>query len=140
MRYLDNLLDWGDMLFGQYTRESINEARMLYVEAWNVLGRRPESLGRLILPPDSVYDDMRAAPGAEYDMLMELEHSRTAQLSFAASLLRTPNEAQAQPYFFIPPNHELEQYCMRVPDRLYKIRPVIDVLRMNDHLAWLHPP
>ena len=27
MAYIDNLLDWGDMLFGQYTHESINEAR-----------------------------------------------------------------------------------------------------------------
>jgi hypothetical protein len=53
MRYVDNLLGWGDMLFGQYTRESINEARMLYVLAWNVLGRRPESLGRRYLLPDA---------------------------------------------------------------------------------------
>ena len=31
MAYVDNLIDWGDMLFRQYTQESINEARMLYI-------------------------------------------------------------------------------------------------------------
>ena len=44
MSYIDNLLDWGDMLFRQYTAESIDEARMLYTLASDLLGeqaRRP---------------------------------------------------------------------------------------------------
>ena len=45
MAYLDNLLDWADMLFGQYTRETIDEARMLYLLAWNVLGRKSGKSG-----------------------------------------------------------------------------------------------
>ena len=140
MAYLDNLLNWADMLFGEYTRESINEARMLYVEAWDVLGRRPESLGRRVLPPDSVYDKMRAPAGADYDMLVQLETNRTAQLSLAASLLLTPNQPQAQPYFFIPPNEELDQYWTRVADRLYKIRQGLNILGVKQPLALFEPP
>ena len=141
MAYLDNLLGWADMLFGQYTRETINEARMLYVEAWNVLGRRPESLGRRILPEASVYDDMRATPGADYDMLMQLENTRMAQLSFAASLLQSPpKEVQAKPYFFIPPNDELDRYWTRVADRLYKIRHGLNILGIKQPLALFEPP
>jgi hypothetical protein len=44
-KYLDNLLDWGDSLFAQDTRESINEATMLYTLAADILGRRPALLG-----------------------------------------------------------------------------------------------
>jgi Tc toxin complex TcA C-terminal TcB-binding domain/Neuraminidase-like domain/Salmonella virulence plasmid 28.1kDa A protein/Putative peptidoglycan binding domain len=45
MKYIDNLLDWGDYLFAQDTMESINEATMLYVLASSILGERPVKLG-----------------------------------------------------------------------------------------------
>jgi len=40
--YLDNLLAWADSLYRRDTRESINEATMLYVLAERILGRRPQ--------------------------------------------------------------------------------------------------
>lgn len=46
MRYIDNLLDWGDYLFTQDTRESINEAEMLYQLAFDILGKRPIKVGK----------------------------------------------------------------------------------------------
>ncbi|MEO8678817.1 MAG: neuraminidase-like domain-containing protein, partial [Vicinamibacterales bacterium] len=39
--YLDNLIAWADSLYRRDTRESINEATMLYVLAERILGRRP---------------------------------------------------------------------------------------------------
>jgi receptor-binding and translocation channel-forming TcA subunit of Tc toxin/ABC toxin-like protein/neuraminidase-like protein len=45
MKYIDNLLDWGDNLFTQFTMESVNEATMLYVMAADILGPRPMELG-----------------------------------------------------------------------------------------------
>ena len=45
MKYIDNLLDWGDTLFAQFTRESVNEATALYVMAADILGERPAELG-----------------------------------------------------------------------------------------------
>ncbi|OQP60444.1 hypothetical protein A3860_33515 [Niastella vici] len=45
MKYIDNLLDWGDYLFAQDTMESINEATLLYVMASEILGKRPAELG-----------------------------------------------------------------------------------------------
>lgn len=45
MKYIDNLLDWGDSLFAQFTMESVNEATMLYMLASTVLGQRPLSAG-----------------------------------------------------------------------------------------------
>lgn len=45
MKYIDNVLDWGDQLFTQDTRESINEATLLYIMAAEILGPRPLELG-----------------------------------------------------------------------------------------------
>ncbi len=45
MKYVDNLLDWGDSLYSQFTMESVNEATMLYVMAVDILGPRPAELG-----------------------------------------------------------------------------------------------
>ncbi|MGN9919479.1 neuraminidase-like domain-containing protein [Micromonospora palomenae] len=45
MKYVDNLLDWADSLFAQFTTESINEATLLYATAQAILGERPARLG-----------------------------------------------------------------------------------------------
>jgi hypothetical protein len=45
MKYIDNLLDWADNLFAQFTMEAVNEATMLYVMAADILGERPAELG-----------------------------------------------------------------------------------------------
>lgn len=45
MKYIDNLLDWGDSLFSQFTMESVNEATLLYAMAADILGERPAQLG-----------------------------------------------------------------------------------------------
>ena len=54
MRYIDNLLDWGDHLFAQDTRESIGEAALLYVMAADLLGERPVQLGTCDLAGDEI--------------------------------------------------------------------------------------
>ncbi len=45
MKYVDNLLDWGDSLFRRDTWESNTEAMMLYQLANNILGKRPQVTG-----------------------------------------------------------------------------------------------
>src|SRR6185312_14067221 len=45
MKYVDNLLDWADSLFTQFTMESVNEATMIYAMAAAILGDRPPRLG-----------------------------------------------------------------------------------------------
>ena len=62
LAYIDNLVAWGDNLFGQNTLESINEATLFYVLAAELLGPRP----RVIEPPaqpleQQSYDQLVAA-------------------------------------------------------------------------------
>lgn len=44
MKYLDNLIAWGDDLFRQDTIETTNEATQLYILALQILGKRPRKL------------------------------------------------------------------------------------------------
>lgn len=60
IHYIQNLLDWGDQLYRQNTRESIVEAEMLYVEAFDLLGQQPEDLGPQSLVPQASYQLVRA--------------------------------------------------------------------------------
>jgi hypothetical protein len=79
MKYVDNLLDWGDSLFNQFTMESINEATMLYVMAQDILGPRPALLGSCgegKLSPKS-YNTIRPGLSDVSDFLVELEAPAT---------------------------------------------------------------
>ena len=74
MKYIDNLLDWGDSLFTQFTMESVNEATMLYVMAADILGPAPEALGpcgEKASDGDTTYASLRADLNDISDILIE---------------------------------------------------------------------
>lgn len=76
MKYIDNLLDWGDYLFAQDTMESINEATMLYVLASDILGKRPSKLGSCKTAEEKymTYSKIHHAIHSESDFLIYLEN------------------------------------------------------------------
>lgn len=150
MSYIDNLLDWGDMLFRQYTRESINEARMLYILAYDLLGEKPKNMGRVILEPTKTYSDFNHYTGQStsetnlnYDFLIDLENTITngmveyeQSLSFAA----TQFDTITNPYFFIKENELFTDYWTRVEDRLAKIRACLNIDGIAQPLPLFQPP
>ena len=76
MKYIDNLLDWGDSKFTEFTMESVNEATMLYVMAADILGPRPPQLGECgegKVKPKS-YAAIEPLLDATSDFLIEMEH------------------------------------------------------------------
>src|SRR5690349_22851783 len=97
MAYIDNLLNWGDLLFRQYTGESIDEARMLYIFAYDLLGARPYDTGPRALRPATTYDDLDGAGGSE----------AVAHLTANGALLEGSGAVHlgvANPYFHVPDN------------------------------------
>ncbi|MEK6675311.1 MAG: neuraminidase-like domain-containing protein [Planctomycetota bacterium] len=58
--YLDVLIGWGDQLFRRDTRESVNEATLLYVLAAKLLGPRPRVIPAPTPPPPQTYRSLRA--------------------------------------------------------------------------------
>lgn len=66
MKYLDNLLDWADNLFEQYTPESTSEARNLYSMVKTILGNKPESTGKCKDAQSFTYSDIRNTSANEF--------------------------------------------------------------------------
>src|SRR5207302_6175324 len=52
MKYIDHHMAWGDFLYRQFTRESVNEATLHYVLCEDILGDRP-----LMFPPQGIVAD-----------------------------------------------------------------------------------
>lgn len=71
MKYIDNILDWGDKLFSQFTMESVNEATMLYVLAADILGERPNKLPKCMQERDRSYNDIKPHLSDVSDFLIE---------------------------------------------------------------------
>jgi hypothetical protein len=59
MKYISNLLAWGDYLFAQDTRDSINQATNLYVMASDLLGPRPIAVGECNTPAPMSFNDIK---------------------------------------------------------------------------------
>jgi hypothetical protein len=83
VKYLDNIISWGDMLFRQDTMESTNEAMQLYVLAAYILGKKPiqiekkESADKSFceLTNGSGFDDFSNALAAfENRIILHLQH------------------------------------------------------------------
>ena len=147
MKYLENLIAWGDSLFRLDTAESINEATQLYVLAGNILGPRPQEVPRHQSAPRMSYRQLKdAGLGAFGNALVELEN----QLPFTRT--PAPAPAPAAPaagtallgigrtlYFCVPRNDQLLGYWNTVADRLFKIRNSQDITGVVRHLALFAP-
>ena len=60
MRYVSNIIAWGDQKFAEDTRESINQATNLYVLASDLLGPRPVAVGDCDTPTPMSFNDIQA--------------------------------------------------------------------------------
>ncbi len=141
MSYIDNLLDWGDMLFRQYTRESINEARMLYVLAYDLLGEQPENLGTRLLSEDTYYSNIDEHSLEFKDIAEEEVTGAIKALPKMSEIVEgTIHNSVKSHYFYIPENSLFLDYWNRVEDRLYKIRHSLNILGIKQALPLFEPP
>lgn len=145
MRYVDNLLDWGDSLFRQDTRESINEAVLLYVLAATLLGPRPQASALRKFEEIGDYDTIRAAfdqlppnDQAIPDFLFQLAPALRDGLSSGS--LTLPHNGRVVTTFCVPENSEFLGYWDRVGDRLFNIRHSLNIDGIFRQLALFQPP
>lgn len=146
--YLDNLIAWGDSLFRQDTRESINEAAQLYVLASLILGRRPRrvpSQGRVA--PQS-YAQLRssldefgnALRDIEADVVFNLTPSPGSAGASGGSRTAAIESLGQSLYFCIPRDDRLLAYWDTVADRLFKIRNSLSLAGVFRQLPLFEPP
>ncbi|WP_437826314.1 neuraminidase-like domain-containing protein [Sorangium sp. So ce1153] len=138
MKYLDNLIAWGDFLFRQDSMESINEATQLYVLAAELLGPRPMKVPPQGKPPLESYAELEKKLDVSADALVELENLVPLQSGGGGSGQDTAPIPML--YFCIPQNDKLLAYWDTVADRLYKIRHCLNIEGVARRLALFEPP
>jgi hypothetical protein len=137
MKYLDNLIAWGDSLFLADTEETINEAVLCYVLAANILGPRPQSMPA---PGGNSPRNYLQLKQAGLDRLSDAMVDLEAQFPFnlasgpgssggSSSGVNGPGDQSGALfgigralYFCVPVNQKLLAYWDTVADRLFKIR------------------
>ncbi len=147
MAYLDNLIDWGDSLFREETRESINDALQLYILAANLLGKRPMEVPPKGRVTAETYATLRADLDAFSNALRRLEADipfdavpEVAPVSSSNSELPTALSLGRTLYFAVPRNDRMLVYWDRVADRLYKIRNSLNLQGVFRQLPLFPPP
>lgn len=148
MKYLDNLIAWGDFLFRQDTIETLNEATQVYVLAANVLGPKPQRVPPRARRTARSYRQLKdAGIDAFGNAMVELENAIPfnssssgggggSGLSGAQSVFGITRSL----YFSIPQNDVLLGYWDTVADRLFKIRHCMNIEGVVRQLALFDPP
>jgi receptor-binding and translocation channel-forming TcA subunit of Tc toxin len=146
MAYLDNLIAWGDFLFRQDTRETINEATQLYVLAANILGPLPQAVPKKGSVRPQTYANLRK----DLDLLGNALSETEPNIPF--DFLPYPGQATDNDrvrihesigkslYFCVPRNDKLLSYWDTVADRLFKIRNSLNIQGIFRHLPLFEPP
>lgn len=141
LKYVDNLILWGDALFRQDTRESLAQATNLYVLASQLLGHRPEMVGTLPPHAPQSFDDIAEHYTDDIpQFLIELENSSLVPASGEGHRYADAPVNDVSAYFCVPENSELTGYWDRVEDRLYKIRHCLNIDGVERALALFAPP
>jgi hypothetical protein len=147
MKYLDNLIAWGDNLFQHDTIESINEATQLYVLAANLLGQRPQRIPQTGSVTAKTFAQLKTQGlDAIGNTFVEMECK--FPLSQGMPKLQGDDPDAAEPlfgigralYFCIPRNDKLLGYWDTVGDRLFKIRNCMNIAGVVRQLALFDPP
>ncbi|MFX1311778.1 MAG: neuraminidase-like domain-containing protein [Promethearchaeota archaeon] len=144
MKYIDNLIAWGDQLFRQDSIESLNEATMLYILAYELLGPRPVKVPELQCEESSynelvIDDPLDPFGNKRVEVLMENFTEMPPKID--------PSYEESEPlpqldifYFCIPHNEKLLEYWNIVEDRLFKIRHCMNIEGITRQLPLFEPP
>jgi hypothetical protein len=148
MKYLDNLIAWGDSLFLQDTIETLNEATLCYVLAANILGPRPQQV-----PQQTVTTAMNFRQLKQLGLDPMGNTLVNLESQFPFNQAQTPAGSTASDdqsgvlfgvartlFFCIPQNQQVLGYWDIVADRLFKIRNSENIQGVFQQLPLFDPP
>lgn len=141
MKYIENLIAWGDQLFRRDTIETINEATQLYVLAAEILGRRPEEIPVRISSRAQTYNALESKLDAFSNALEELVPAPSlADTGTASPDAPPPLTLPGILHFCVPKNDNLLHYWDTVADRLFKLRHCMNIEGVVRQLPLFEPP
>ncbi|MFJ5295501.1 neuraminidase-like domain-containing protein [Pseudomonas sp. NPDC088368] len=138
MLYLNNLIAWGDMLYRQVTRDTLNEAKLLYVRALSLLG--PLSKGRSISRWAPVTLDDAATEGEGTFAALESLGETFAGLVPLQSEQAPWQRLLDQTIFRLPVNTQLLDLWDTLDQRLHNLRHNLTLDGKPMHLALYEVP
>jgi len=151
MKFLDNVIAWGDWYYNQYTAENVSQAEQLYILADLILGPQPQ----VVRPPAS---NQSGAALPTYASLKNIDLFSNALVSVEnlvvapeppQSIVQGTNGTSQLPQFpgvantllfCIPPNDQLLEYWQTVSQRLYNIRHCLNLQGVAQPLPLYGPP
>lgn len=139
-QYIRNLLDWADDLYRQNTRETLEEAHMLYNVASDLLGQRPIDLGTAPAPAVKSLNDLSKVNHQLSDFLVGIEDSLSFTGPINCSPISTPNNDIAGSYFSVPENEQFIQLWDDLENRLYNLRHQLTIDGKPNALPLFQPP
>jgi hypothetical protein len=139
MACIDNIIDWGDYLFSQYTWESITEATMLYIYAYDLLGVKPRDLGKYKTQKPATFEEINKKYQNDIpQFLIDLENVLSSSPDTGVPGTKKPfNDIYT--YFSVPGNTQFMSYWDTVEDRLFKIRHSLNIKGEKELLALFEP-
>jgi hypothetical protein len=161
--YIELLIGWGDQLFRQDTRESVNEATLLYILAAKMLGPRPRTIPVDPSKPTETYRTLPKDADGNLAQFSEAWVTWTDQPGMTMMLpaLAAPSglgvsasqASQLHPpfghltlaslsalAFCIPRNTKIDELHDRVDLRLYRIRNCMNIDGVTRALPYYDPP
>jgi hypothetical protein len=149
MKYLDNLIAWGDSLYAQYTAEMVSQAEQLYIIADMILGPAPDQI-RLPSAQEPALATYASLKNLDLfsNVLVNVENIIVAPeppQSLVLGSAQTPTLPQFPGtannlLFCIPPNTQLLDYWGKVAQRLYNIRHCLNLQGVAQPLPLYAPP
>lgn len=121
--YLDNLVAWADSLYRRDTRESNNEAMMLYVLAQKILGHRPVRHPGTSARPALTYAGLQGKLDAFSNFWIDVgSRGRAPRYRGGRLVSRPPASSAGMLLFCMPANDKIAGYWATVDDRLFNLR------------------
>ncbi len=141
MKYLDNLIAWGDNLFQRDTIEAINEATNLYIQAAKILGERPRQIPPRAKHGDASFELIKDNLDSFSNAMVNIETLIAPSATPSAGISSGSSSALGQMFFFcVPANDNLLKYWDTVADRLFKIRHSMNIEGITRTLPLFEPP
>ncbi len=142
MKYLNNLIEWGDNLFRQDTMESVTQATQMYILADKLLGPKPRIIPPVVKVPYETYNQLEAKLDAFGNALIEFENllPDITVLPHEGEELPPPPITISSLYFCIPQNDKMLEYWDLIADRVFKIRHCQNIDGVERTLALFAPP
>jgi hypothetical protein len=139
MKYIDNLIAWGDHLFRGDTIEAINEATQLYVLAAAILGRRPEIIKRKVPPPVQTFNSLSQlgllSNALEQIELLIPDAGGGSSTDDGTNTVDPPKVL----YFCVQENDLLVRYWNTVQGRLFNVRHCMNIEGQVRQLPLFEP-